>query len=520
MAVVQGMVDWKKRPIDKDIHGGNRVARFIYFLELVTSITFVATIFNIITYFLQTMHMDVAMATTTVTNIMGTSCAFALGFGLLLALQAHFPSLQPPPCDMSAISSSCKQVTGYRAAILHIGLYLYTFGEGCLRANLVSLGGDQFDDDDPKELKQNLTLLVWIQDKKGWDLAFTVSAGFILVGVVVIASGFSFFRNIIPTGSPLTRMLQVPVASYRKRNLQFPENDEEIYLEYNKEENVGEVLPRTKGLKWLDRASISDGNAGNWHLCSVSQVEGMKIVLRMLPVFFSSMIGYISLPLLLTLTIQQGVTMNTKLGAIHVPPASLFLIPVAFQLVILVLYDRLMVPFARKITGCPTGITHLQRAGVGFVANIIATVIGAVIKKKRKGVAEEYRLLDSGKPVPMHVMWLGLQFFAVGIVDISTFVGLLEFFNNEVSKGMKSLGTAIFWCNIGMSSFMGTVLVNVVNKATRNRGIGWLEGNNLNRNYLDRFYWLLAILGSVTFINYLYWARRYTYRQRSLASIS
>ncbi|XP_026384823.1 protein NRT1/ PTR FAMILY 4.6-like [Papaver somniferum] len=261
--------------------------------------------------------------------------------------------------------------------------------------------------------------------------------------------------------------------------------------------------------RWLDRASISDGNAGNWHLCSVSQVEGMKIVLRMLPVFFSSMIGYISLPLLLTLTIQQGVTMNTKLGAIHVPPASLFLIPVAFQLVILVLYDRLMVPFARKITGCPTGITHLQRAGVGFVANIIATVIGAVIKKKRKGVAEEYRLLDSGKPVPMHVMWLGLQFFAVGIVDISTFVGLLEFFNNEVSKGMKSLGTAIFWCNIGMSSFMGTVLVNVVNKATRNRGIGWLEGNNLNRNYLDRFYWLLAILGSVTFINYLYWARRY-----------
>ncbi|OVA04611.1 Proton-dependent oligopeptide transporter family [Macleaya cordata] len=559
---VQGMVDWKRKPVNKDKHGGNRAAGFIYFMVVMTNVTYVSNVLNMVLYLRRTMHLDVATSSTTVTNFIGASCAFALiggfvsdsyitrftaimilgpfeflGFGLL-ALQAHLPSLQPPVCDISAQFSNCKQVHSYNAALLYIGLYLTAFGEGCLRANLAPLGGDQFDDNDPTELRQKssffnwftfsislgaivgLTLIVWIQDNKGWDLGFTVSAGFILLGVLVVGSGFPFFRHQIPTGSPLTRMLQVLVAAFRKRKLQFPENDEEMYLEYNKDEMVGEVLPHTKGFKWLDKASISDGKTGNWYICTVSQVEEMKIVLRMLPIFISAMIGYIPIPQLLTFTVQQGGTMNTKLAKLNVPPASLLIIPVILQLVILVAYDRLFVPLARRITGCPTGITHLQRVGVGFIASSLATCIGAVIEKKRKSVAEEHGLLDSGNQVPMSVMWLALQFLAIGIVDVSTFTGLLEFFNTEASKGMKSLGTAIFWCNLGLASLMGSLLVDVVNKATSHGRIGWLEGNNLNRNHLDRFYWLLTVLGLVAFLNYLYWARRYKYRQHNLASTS
>ncbi|MCL7040498.1 hypothetical protein MKW94_030272 [Papaver nudicaule] len=223
---------------------------------------------------------------------------------VLLALQAHLPSLQPPVCEMSEQFSNCKQVRGINAVVLYIGLYLVAFGEGCFRANLASLGGDQ-----------------------GWDLAFALAAGLTLLGVIVVASGFSFYRNLIPIGSPLTRILQVLVAAFRKRKLQFPEMGQEIHLEYSKENNVGEILLHTEGLAWLDRASISDGKTGDWHLCSVSQVEEVKIVLRMLPVFLSATISYIPMTLVQTLTIQQGGTMNTKLGAIHVPPASLLVIP-------------------------------------------------------------------------------------------------------------------------------------------------------------------------------------------------
>ncbi|RWR88734.1 Proton-dependent oligopeptide transporter family [Cinnamomum micranthum f. kanehirae] len=54
----------------------------------------------------------------------------------------------------------------------------------------------------------------------------------------------------------------------------------------------------------------------------------------------------------------------------------------------------------------------------------------------------------------------------------------------------------------------------MVNRATKHRGgMGWLEGNNLNKSYLDRYYLLISVTGCVGFLNYLYWARRYVYRQ-------
>ncbi|OVA04613.1 Proton-dependent oligopeptide transporter family [Macleaya cordata] len=557
----QGLfVDWKGKAINKDKHGGAKATRFIYFLVVMMNMAFTPTLLNMVMYLQTIMHMGIASSSTTITNLIGVTCAFALVGGFLsdayitrfkailifgpleflgfalLALQARLPSLRPPECD--AQTSDCKHVHGSNATLLYIAMYVAAFGEGCLRANLPSLGGDQFDDEDSTELQLkssyfnwftfNLSLgsllgvlfITWIQNNTGWDVGFSVPAGVVLLGVIVVASGFSFYRNQIPKGSPLTRMLQVFVAAFRNRKLQFPENEEVLYLEHNKEDMVGEVLPHTKGFKWLDKAFISSRNTGNWYFCSVSQVEEMKIVLRMLPIFVSAMIGYIPVPQLLTFTITQGNTMDTRLGKIHISPTSLLAIPIILQMVILVVYDRFFVPFARRITGCRTGITHLQRVGVGFIATSLASCTGAVIERKRKRIAEEHGLLDSGNQLPMSVMWLALQFLALGINDISTFTGLLEFFNTEASRGMKSLGTAIFWCNLGLASLLGSVLVNLTNKVTRHGGTGWLEGNNLNRDHLDRFYWLLTVLGLVAFLNYLFWARRYTYRQHNLGPTS
>ena len=89
-----------------------------------------------------------------------------------------------------------------------------------------------------------------------------------------------------------------------------------------------------------------------------------------------------------TSAVQQGNTMNTRFGAINVPPATLFVIPTVFQLVVLVVYDRFIVPFLRKKTGYVGGVTHLQRIGIGFVAAIMASGVAAIVEMKRKSVAE------------------------------------------------------------------------------------------------------------------------------------
>ncbi|KAF3330932.1 Protein NRT1/ PTR FAMILY 4.7 [Carex littledalei] len=81
---------------------------------------------------------------------------------------------------------------------------------------------------------------------------------------------------------------------------------------------------------------------------------------------------------------------------------------------------------------------------------------------------------------------------------------------------MKSIGTSIFYCILGVSAWLSGFLINVVNKVTRNgEGKGWLDGANLNKSHLDRFYWLLSVIGLLWFLNYAYWANKCVCRYNS-----
>ena len=80
--------------------------------------------------------------------------------------------------------------------------------------------------------------------------------------------------------------------------------------------------------------------------------------------------------------------------------------------------------------------------------------------------------------------------------------------------GMKSIGSSIFYCILGVSAWLGSLLIQLANRVTRhNDGTGgWLDGTNLNRGKLDRFYGLLAVLELVSLLIYMFFARRYIYR--------
>lgn len=95
-----------------------------------------------------------------------------------------------------------------------------------------------------------------------------------------------------------------------------------------------------------------------------------------------------------------------------------------------------------------------------------------------------------------------------------TYVGLLEFFYSEAPKALKSLSTCFLWCSMALGYFCSTVLVKMVNRATKGitRSGGWLAGNNINRNHLNLFYWLLSILSLINFSVYLFASWRYKYR--------
>ena len=266
----------------------------------------------------------------------------------------------------------------------------------------------------------------------------------------------------------------------------------------------------------MDRAAIirstndatTSTTQGPWTLCTITQVEETKILIRMLPIIFSTVFMNTCLAQLQTFTIQQSTTMNPNLFGFKVPGSSIPVIPLLFMFVLIPLYDRIFVPLARKITGVPTGIRHLQRIGIGLVLSAVSMAVAGVVETHRKSLAYKHNMVDSLEPLPMSLFWLGLQYAIFGAADMFSLVGLLEFFYAESSTGMKSLSTAISWCSVAFGYFLSTVVVEVVNKVSG----GWLANNNINRDKLNYFYWLLSVLSVVNFGFYLVCASWYKYK--------
>ncbi|KAI4343835.1 hypothetical protein L6164_011139 [Bauhinia variegata] len=267
----------------------------------------------------------------------------------------------------------------------------------------------------------------------------------------------------------------------------------------------------TKSLNFLNKALMEPVYPK--FRCTVKEVEEVKIVIRILPIFMSTIMLNCCLAQLSTFSVQQSATMNTKLGSFKVPPASLPVFPVIFIMILAPLYDRIIVPFARKVTKTEMGITNLQRIGIGLFLSIVAMAVAALVEIKRKNVAIKLGLLDSTKPLPITFLWIALQYLFLGSADLFTLAGMMEFFFTEAPLSMRSLATALSWASLAMGYFLSTVLVSIINKVTGLSGhTPWLVGSNLNHYHLDRFYWFMCVLSGLNFLHYLFWANSYKYR--------
>lgn len=268
----------------------------------------------------------------------------------------------------------------------------------------------------------------------------------------------------------------------------------------------------TDTLKFLNN-SITNKPVHSSLECTVQQVEDVKIVLKVLPIFACTIMLNCCLAQLSTFSVEQAATMNTKLGSLMVPPASLPVFPVIFIILLAPIYDHIIIPFARKVTKSETGITHLQRIGVGLLLSIVAMAVAAVVEIKRKRVATNTGLLDSTKPLPLSFFWIAFQYLFLGSADLFTLAGLLEFFFTEAPIRMRSLATSLSWASLAMGYYLSTVIVSIVNNVTGSSShTPWLSGSNLNHYHLDRFYWLMCALSGLNFLHYLFWAIRYKYR--------
>lgn len=111
----------------------------------------------------------------------------------------------------------------------------------------------------------------------------------------------------------------------------------------------------------------------------MNQVEEVKLILRLVPIWISLIMFCATLTQLNTFFLKQGSMMNRNIGDhFTIPPAAFQSIVGVTILIVVPLYDRVFVPNVRKITNHHSGITSLQRIGVGlFIAtfNMVTCII-------------------------------------------------------------------------------------------------------------------------------------------------
>lgn len=233
----------------------------------------------------------------------------------------------------------------------------------------------------------------------------------------------------------------------------------------------------------------------------------------MLPIWASGILLKTATSHQQTFVILQARTMDRHLSnSFQIPPASMAIFNVLTMMAGVVVYERAFVPFARRFTRNPTGITCLQRMGIGFVFNIAATMVLALVEIKRKAVAAKYHLLDDpNATIPISVFWLVPQYCLHGVSEVFFFVGHLEFLYDQSPETMRSSATALYSIATAIGHYAGSVLVTLIhNYSGKERN--WLPNRNLNRGRLEYYYFLVSGIQVVNLIYYVICAWFYTYK--------
>ncbi|KAG6553357.1 hypothetical protein Mapa_005092 [Marchantia paleacea] len=555
-----GAIDLRGRPVDKARTGTWKAAFQIYGLNAGEFQAMISTVVNLIPLLVGVMHMPINEAAQTGNNFAGTCMlltavgAFiadsylgvywtitagytilAAGMGLL-TFTVSYSGLRPKTC-IPIPPTVCEQAGTKYMVPLYVALYTIAVGIGGVRANLVSFGADQFDDTSKKEKKQSVHFYVWFYfaTNSGLLLAFTISVYlqehvsrgwgfgfnlmFLALCICIFVLGTPKFRHKAPAGSFVTRVFQVLVASFRKRNAVVPTEDQQFY---NAPLLGSRKLEHTLKLRWLDRAAIIEKDSSGqdvqspWRLCSISQVEETKRIIHMIPVWATTAAVSLVFSQLQTYTITQGATFDRKLTPhFEIPAPSLTTAIVLIAMVTVPIYDKLLVPLARRFTKHPYGLSTLQRLGMSVVLAMLTMIVSALVERKRLIYVRDLGLenMPLGSFVlPMKMWWLLPQFFLAAQLELFLFVASYEFYYYEASDHTRSISSSFTYSASAMGYYLTTVLSDIVNAATKGQSKGaWLKGQ-LNNGGLEKFYWFLAVVLAVDFLLFLAVAYWYEYK--------
>ncbi|KAK1325544.1 Peptide transporter PTR2 [Acorus calamus] len=352
------------------------------------------------------------------------------------------------PFLISFVADSCwgNYKTIFISAIVYLsklafffGLYLVALGSGGVKASLLPFGADQFDDEHPKERQVKGVFFNWFY--------LCLNAGLLASSTLIVwiqeniswSAGFGISMSCLALA---TAAFLVGTPTYTSRP------------------------PCKSPFIRVFRAMFT----------SVK------------PKFFDSQMN--------ATFIEQGQVMDTVIGGLSVPPATIAATEVISVALWMFVYDAAIVPLSKRCLNDGRGLSQLQRMGIGHALMVEAMSTAALIERARLVRAR------SGTRA-MGVAWQVPQYFMIGASEVFTYVGQLEFFYGQAPETMKSTCTAVSLLTIAAGNYLSSVVVYAVEVATAKAGRpGWIP-EDLNRGHLDYFFWVLAGVGGLNFVAYV-----------------
>ncbi|KAB1225771.1 Protein NRT1/ PTR FAMILY 8.2 [Morella rubra] len=146
-----------------------------------------------------------------------------------------------------------------------------------------------------------------------------------------------------------------------------------------------------------------------------------------------------------------------------IPSASLSIFDTLSVIFWVPVYDRIIVPFARRFTGHKNGLTQLQRMGIGLFISIFAMISAAALELVRLRIVRKHNYYEL-EHMPLSIFWQVPQYFLIGCAEVFVFIGQLEFFYEQAPDAMRSLCSALSLTTVALGNYLSSLLVTIVTK--------------------------------------------------------
>ncbi|KAL5722548.1 hypothetical protein ACHQM5_006057 [Ranunculus cassubicifolius] len=511
---------------------GVKALPFIIGNETFEKLGTIGTSSNLVVYLTSVFNMK-SVSATTVVNVFNGTCNLApligaflsdtyfgryktLAFAsissimgmLVIMLTAAISKLHPPSCGAED-NGNCIGPTTLQTTFLLSGFGFLVVGAGGIRPCNLAFGADQFNPGTESgkrginsffnwyyftftfAMMVSVTLIVYVQSNINWAIGLGIPVILMFLSCAFFFVGSRMYVKVKPEGSPLTTVVQVIVSATRKRQLKLPENPQLALFKHYPTNTINSKLPYTNQFRFLDKAAIitledstnSNGSASDpCTLSSMQQVEEVKCIMRVIPIWASGIIFFVAIVQQNTYAILQALQMDRHIGGkpgFEIPAASYVVFTMLSLTIWIPIYDRLIVPSLKRLTGKEGGFTLLQRMGIGIVLGIVTMVVSAMVETRRKNYALTRPTLGTatsgGAISSMSGLWLIPQLALAGLSEAFNTIGQVEFFYKQFPENMRSIAASFLFCGIAGSSYLSGFLVSLIHQITDKSSSGnWL----------------------------------------------